>query len=145
MTDVSFVKAKNGRNVHFVLTTLPLVWYHPDVLRCRHTYLPAGELSTSANFEALKLKYKEIGSIKIEVWRYKELLHKSDYTRADQKKALEPIPEKILKGKAISVASGSVTNPHILHGANLPATDLVKPKRLVHGAIAMDEDSTPAP
>ena len=52
--------------------------------------------------EELKLKYASLGSIKVDVWRRKTV-HTSEGRNGDKLKTDEVIPEKMLKGRALTL------------------------------------------
>jgi len=66
--------------------------------------LDVGELSRIDQEEGLKSEYDQLGYIKIEVWRY-VVASKSGLAQADNWGPLEALQEKVLKGRALEIAT----------------------------------------
>jgi hypothetical protein len=65
--------------------------------------LGAGELSRIDREEGLKSKYDQLGCIKIEVWRY--VVASNKLAQVENWGPLEALPEKVLKGRALEIAT----------------------------------------
>ena len=63
-----------------------------------------GEFLASHHVEDLKIKYDQLGSIKVEVWR-KNILSTNRGAEEQKSQALEAVPEKVLKGRALTLRS----------------------------------------
>jgi hypothetical protein len=66
--------------------------------------LDAGELSRIDREEDLKSKYDQLDCIKIEAWRY-VVASKSKLAHVDNQGPLEALPEKMLKDRALEIAT----------------------------------------
>jgi hypothetical protein len=66
--------------------------------------LDAGELSRIDREEGFKSKYDQLGSIKIEAWRY-VVASKSKLAHVDNWGPLGAFPEKVLKDRALEIAT----------------------------------------
>ena len=66
--------------------------------------IATGEELDPKKLEELKLKCDQLGSIKVEVRRYQKI-SMGDEGRTDKSKTLGPVPEKALKGRALTIAT----------------------------------------